>query len=327
MGKSKITNCWTSGSIYSGTKLEKNIGGIVGVTVQGCTISGCYSTATLTGNFTNSEGYYTDPQYLPPDTIGGIVGARFDGNLTVTDCWFGGKIVVNSILAAVGGIVGYADTATVKNCMVVTKDIGRDSVTEEVNTCWVAYALGGTVENCYWPNDTKAYDPSPLAYVGGQSNEAQGTAVTDFTSADVLAGLKKNAGAGVEWVAGINHPTFVWDDNNISADYTAVDAAIAKANALKKDDYKDFSGVETAVKAVARGKNITEQGAVDAMAKAIEDAIAALEKKPDIKPEMIDNLPQTGDTSNPALWIALLFVSGSAAVGAGVVSRKKKYNR
>ena len=327
MGKSKITNCWTSGSIYSGTKIEKNIGGIVGVTVQGCTISGCYSTATLTGNFTNSEGYYTDPQYLPPDTIGGIVGARFDGNLTVTDCWFGGKIVVNSILAAVGGIVGYADTATVKNCMVVTKDIGRDSVTEEVNTCWVAYALGGTVENCYWPNDTKAYDPSPLAYVGGQSNEAQGTAVTDFTSADVLAGLKKNSGAGVEWVAGINHPTFVWDDNNISADYTAVDAAIAKANALKKDDYKDFSGVETAVKAVARGKNITEQGAVDAMAKAIEDAIAALEKKPDIKPEMIDNLPQTGDTSNPALWIALLFVSGSAAIGTGVVSRRKKCNR
>ena len=40
-----------------------------------------------------------------------------------------------------------------------------------------------------------------------------------------------------------------------------------------------------------------------------------------------DNLPQTGDTSNPALWIALLFVSGSAAIGAGVVSRRKKYNR
>ena len=343
MGKSKITNCWTSGSIYSGTKIEKNIGGIVGVTVQGCTISGCYSTATLTGNFTNSEGYYTDPQYLPPDTIGGIVGARNDDNLTVTDCWFGGKIVVNSILAAVGGIVGYADTATVKNCMVVTKDIGRDSVTQEVNTCWVAYAHGGTVENCYWPNDEKAYDPSPLAYVGGQSNEAQGTAVSDFTSADVLAGLQKNAGTDIEWVAGIKHPTFVWDDANIPADYTAVneaiaaaekfdkalysnyadvevaikavdrtkskaeqsavadmakdiedaitalqykdadytkvDAAIAKANALKKDDYKDFSAVEAAVKAVVRDKNITKQSEVDAMAKAIEDAINALVRK------------------------------------------------
>ena len=346
MGKSKITNCWTSGSIYSGTKIEKNIGGIVGITMQGCTISGCYSTATLTGNFTNSERYYTepDPAAWPSDTIGGIVGARFDGNLTVTDCWFDGKIAVNSIKAAVGGIVGYTDdqlgSGTVNNCMVTTTDMGVD---KDGNTCWVAYALGGTVENCYWPNDTKAYDPSPLAYVGGQSNEEQGTAVTDFTSADVLTGLQTNAGTGIKWVAGINHPTFAWDDANIPADYTAVneaiaaaekfdktlysnyadvekainavdrnkskaeqakvdamakaikdaidalqykdadytkvDAAIAEANALNKNDYKDFSGVEAAVKAVVRGKNITEQSEVDKMAKAIEDAINALVRR------------------------------------------------
>ncbi len=112
------------------------------------------------------------------------------------------------------------------------------------------------------------------------------------------------------------------------ADYTKVDAAIAKANALKKDDYKDFSGVEAAVKAVVRGKNITEQSEVDKMAKAIEDAIAALEKKPaSTKPGTSDKSPQTGDTSNLVLWIALLFVSGGAAIGTTVVSRKKKYNR
>ena len=112
------------------------------------------------------------------------------------------------------------------------------------------------------------------------------------------------------------------------ADYTKVDAAIAKANALNKNDYKDFSGVEAAVKAVTRGKNLTEQTEVDAMAKAIEDAIAALEKKPaSTKPGTSDKSPQTGDTSNLALWIALLFVSGGAAIGTTVVSRKKKYNR
>ena len=343
MGKSKITNCWTSGSIYSGTKIEKNIGGIVGITVQGCTISGCYSTATLTGNFTNSEGYYTEPNPAdwPCDTIGGIVGARFDGNLTVTDCWFDGKIVVNSLQAAVGGIVGYTDdqlgSGTVNNCMVTTTDMGVD---KDGNTCWVAYALSGTVENCYWPNDTK-YGPSPLA-------SGEGTAVTDFTSADVLAGLKNNAGAGVEWVAGINHPTFSWDSRNIPADYTAVndaiasaeaidgslyanygdveaainnvdcskskmqqadvdamaqaienaitalqykdadyakvDEAIAKANALNRDAYTDFTAVEAAINAVVRDKNITEQGEVDAMAKAIEDAMAALVEKPTAAP-------------------------------------------
>ena len=37
--------------------------------------------------------------------------------------------------------------------------------------------------------------------------------------------------------------------------------------------------------------------------------------------------PQTGDTSNLALWIALLFVSSGAAIGTTVVSRKKKYNK
>lgn len=488
MGNSKITNCWTSGSIYSGTITEKNIGGIVGITMQGCTISGCYSTATLTGNFTNSEGYYDPNKYLPPDTIGGIVGARFDGNLTVTDCWFDGKIVVNSIQAAVGGIVGSiaivnnqvggsvgdADI-TIKNCMVTTTDMGTD---EGKKTCWVAYAPGKTVKNCYWPND-ETYNPSLLADVGGTSNEEQGTAVTDFTSADVLAGLKKNAGAGVEWVAGIGHPTFVWDANNIPADYTAVDAAInsatalvsslytnysavedsinavdrtkskakqtevdamaqaiqaainalqykdadytkvdaaiAKAKALKKDDYKDFSAVETAVNAVARDKNITDQSEVDVMAKAIEDAIAALQYKDadytkvdaaiakanalnkdnykdfsaveaavnavtrgkniteqtevDTMAKAIEDaitalqykdadkttpapaatatpapaataipapaatatpqytIPQTGDTSNPALLVVLMLVSGSAAIGTAVVASKKKHNR
>ena len=270
MGKSKITNCWTSGSIYSGTKIEKNIGGIVGITVQGCTISGCYSTATLTGNFTNSEGYYTEPNPAdwPCDTIGGIVGARFDGNLTVTDCWFDGKIVVNSLQAAVGGIVGYADVATVNNCMVTTTDMGVDN---DGNTCWVAYALGGTVENCYWPNDAK-YGPSPLA-------SGEGTAVTDFTSADVLAGLQNNAGAGVEWVAGIGHPTFSWDSRNIPADYTAVNDAIASAEAIDGSLYANYGDVEAAINNVDRSKSKMQQADVDAMAQAIENAITALQYK------------------------------------------------
>lgn len=37
--------------------------------------------------------------------------------------------------------------------------------------------------------------------------------------------------------------------------------------------------------------------------------------------------PGTGDTSSLALWSALLFVSGGAAIGTTVVSRRKKYNR
>ena len=136
---------------------------------------------------------------------------------------------------------------------------------------------------------------------------------------------------------------------------------------MKKDDYKDFSVVETAVNAVARGKNITEQAEVDAMAKAIEDAIAALQYKDADKttpapaatatpapaatatpapaatatpapaatatPAPVATstpqytIPQTGDTSNPALLVVLMLVSGSAAIGTAVVASKRKHNR
>ena len=141
----------------------------------------------------------------------------------------------------------------------------------------------------------------------------RGKNLTEQSEVDVMAKAIEDAIAALQYK---------------DADYTKVDAAIAKANALNKNDYKDFSGVEAAVKAVVRGKNITEQSEVDKMAKTIEDAIAVLEKKPaSTKSGTSDKSPQTGDTSNLALWIALLFISGGAAIGTTVVSRKKKYNR
>ena len=86
----------------------------------------------------------------------------------------------------------------------------------------------------------------------------------------------------------------------LPADYTKVDEAIAKANALNKDEYKDFTAVETAINAVVRDKNITEQDEVDAMAKAIEDAMAALVKKPTEAPtETPTAAPSTSPTEAP----------------------------
>ena len=142
-----------------------------------------------------------------------------------------------------------------------------------------------------------------------------------------------------------------------------VDAAIAKAKALNKNDYKDFTAVEKAMKAVIRGKNITEQAEVDAMAQAIEDAIHALKKKPaDPKPTTSEaekstettetsatettsmaettsttetasttekqgqadgKVPQTGDNSNLMLWITLLFISGGMLTGMTVFKKER----
>ena len=452
MTHSTIKNCYTTGSITGGSYIEKYIGGLAGFLNGNNSISQCYSTAAITGNY-DGEYYAEQEGGLEPmdcwDSLGGIVGASYTGQVTISDCWFGGEIVVNSIQAPVGGIIGYGKGVSMVNCLVATKEIGNDGWE---NTYWLGYVVDKDAKNCFWPNDAK-YNSN---VANAQSGNSAGTAVDDFMDEGVLTGLNANAAEGVRWVPGIKHPTFDWDSKNIpanyskvdeaiakaealnkdnykdftgveaavnavvrdkniteqsevdamakaiedaiaalqykdadytkvdaaiakanalnkdnykdfsgvetavkavvrgkniteqsevdkiakaiedaiaalqykDADYTKVDAAIAKANALNKNDYKDFSGVETAVKAVVRGKNITEQSEVDKMAKAIEDAIAALEKKTvSTKPGTSDKSPQTGDTSNLALWIALLFISGGAAIGTTVVSRKKKYNR
>ena len=81
-----------------------------------------------------------------------------------------------------------------------------------------------------------------------------------------------------------------------SADYTAVDAALAKVKALNGDLYKNFSDVTAAVNAVDRDKSFKEQADVDAMAKAIEDALAALELKP-VDNQGTNNTTQGGSQS------------------------------
>lgn len=269
---STVENCWTTGSITGGKYFEKFIGGIVGTILGNCNVSGCYSKATITGNYDGSG--YTDPNGAKPmdnyDSLGGIVGGMISGNVTISDCWFDGEIAVNSIQAAVGGIAGAID-GEVKNCLVATTEIERDPVTDDDNTYWVGFFFSGTAENNYWCDDAK-YAATPLG-------ETAGTAVSDFKSEDVLTGLQTHQGTGIEWVAGIKHPTFAWDKRNISADYTEVDKAIAEAEALKGGRYTNYDAVEAAVKAVDRNKSVLEQADVDKMAQDIRDAIAALKKK------------------------------------------------
>lgn len=109
--------------------------------------------------------------------------------------------------------------------------------------------------------------------------------------------------------------------------YDQVRTAIDKAEALNQEEYKDFSRVAAAVKAVVWDKNVTEQADVDAMAKAIE----ALEKKP-VPPgtpsgsgEPETGVPATGDASSTAVWMVftLLGMVGFAVAGTMAFKRKK----
>lgn len=215
-----------------------------------------------------------------------------------------------------------------------------------------------------------------------------GSAVDDFSDPAIVDALNTNASAGVTWAEGVaGHPVFErqeelaladysavdealaaipaglspYTDDSVTAvtsardavvddlprtrqvevdamakaindaldaleykpaDYAAVDAAEAKADKIDRALYTDESLAEldAALDAVVRDKNITEQQAVDAMADAIGDALAALEEvpasKPKPKPEQgaddEDTLPAAGDPT--ALLAPALGLVGVAAL-------------
>ena len=296
-----VENCYTSGKIENNVG-SKFVGGLIGQCTWSTQVKGCGSDATVISTESNEDDV---------DTVGGLIGQWENSadSSSITDCWFGGSVSCNNVYSAVGGILGAnfenfsgnKPGVIIKNCIVATKNI---TGAEPGNITWITAVVKTHVTDCIWPDtppdgvtlDEEKYPDNKGNYLavaklvvdwdaGTASADPTfdqsscGTAVSNFTSADVLAGLQTNAGAGVEWVAGIGHPTFVWDDNNIPADYTAVDAAIARATALDSSLYTNYSAVEDSINAVDRGKSKAQQTEVDAMAKAIEDAIAALQYK------------------------------------------------
>ena len=205
-----------------------------------------------------------------------------------------------------GGFVGEVDddygvgNSTFTNCYVANCNV--ISETDDVQGTSFAGGFAGqvtnftlTIQNCYVYQATLSTVGNAVPQGTGvfAGNLWKGSTIADTNCFFGACGITGNAGTAGEkteeefkngTVAGLlgdafaqarNYPRF--KDN--PADYSAVDAAIAKANALEKDNYKDFSAVEAAINLVVPGKTLAEQAAVDAMAQAIENAITALQYK------------------------------------------------
>ena len=342
---STVQYCANTGDLTSWTPCT---GGIVGQLIQNSKVINCYSTGKIV------------PLGKGTTDFGGIAGTVGTGT-EIRHCYFAGEVDLSQYTATtpykrLGGIVGgvSSDTPVFENNYFIE--------TENVTAC-SKYTEAGTAKSLEYMETEDFFNEITTAG-GNYRFNSNGTPLLPapkyavsfvVTPAELANVVIKVNGQEVANPVDLEAGTYTVEVNadncevfnlNITitadtathtqtiamtylpADYTKVDGAIDKANALNKDNYKDFSAVEAAVKAVVRGKNIMEQSEVDKMAKAIEDAIAALEKKPaSTKPGTSDKSPQTGDTSSLALWIVLLFTSGGAAIATTVVSRKKKYNR
>lgn len=93
---------------------------------------------------------------------------------------------------------------------------------------------------------------------------------------------------------------------------------LPSADDAKLSDKSDLDRV----KKLLEGLTENEKAMLDKDALGKVDALA--EKIQKLAEEA--NSPKTGDTSNLALWIALLFISGGAVIGTTVVSKKQKHS-
>ena len=322
-----IRNCYATGNVTGGAYT----GGFAG-SIWGLNIKNCYATGDVSGaaasmaSFagTDAAAGYAYGSIINCYTTGTVIGpapsryAFFQQDATerskVENCYFSED--ANSSLK------NSNESSVAKPLDEMKTDSFADALNAgDSSNGWVfvnGEALGGAEPADYSaiekalktvPSDLTVYtDESVAALNDAVDGVIQGKAAVNQADVDAMAKAIEDAITALQYKG---------------ADYSAVDAAIAKADALNRDEYKDFSAVEAAVNAVVRGKPLSEQADVDAMAKAIEDAITALEKKP---VEMTVQLPQTGDDSNLALWTALLLVSG-AAIGAMMAGKKKNYGK
>lgn len=285
---SQISECSVSGSIKDLTGIDGMVGGFIGGMGETATIK--YSRADVALNV-KSDAYGAN--------VGGFIGA-VNGNSNpatiISNCYATGNVTGGSYS---GGFAGSLVGLNIKNCYATGDVTGAfaSMATFAGTDAPAAYAYG-SVTNCYTTG--KVVGTASSTYAFAYQDATKRSPITNCYFADTNSAIKNQyetaesktpeemQAEGFKDALNASSPTNGWIFREGKtplcgaepADYDAVDAAIEKANALNENDYKDFSAVKAALDAVVRGKKITEQTEVDAMAKAIEDAIAALVKKP-----------------------------------------------
>ena len=258
-----IENCTVKNSALESRRDNNNncAGGVAGYST-GTTFKNCASISNNIQSMAYGGGFVgevdDDPDYG--------AGTSAFTNCYTANCSVSSKTDDVQGVSLVGGFAGEmtASTLTIQNCYVYQATLSTEG------TAVPAIKATGVFAGQLWGGSSINNTNCFFGACGTTENVGTASEKTEeeFKNGTV-AGLLGEAFAQVGDYPKINGP----------ADYSSVDAAIAKANALNKDNYKDFSAVETAVNGVTRGKNLKEQGEVDAMAKAIEDAIAALQYK------------------------------------------------
>ena len=313
------------------------VGGFVGigngVTIDETLIENCYATGNITGaeyagGFVgNISGLNISNCYAKGDVSNCFVGASFMGTDaasnnyygTVKNCYATGLVSDISSSAYAFAMQDTMNRSTIQNCYYNIQNTAKNTESaasftiDDMKTDSFLNVLNGSSN--VWTkrdNDTPACGAEPADY--SNVYEVLGNIPADLSiyTDESVANLYSAVEAlrGYRDLAQQSDVDKMTNDINDavealvykSADYTELDKAEEAAKALNKDDYEDFSEVEKALAAIDRTKNITEQADVDAMVKAINDAVANLVKKTPAssQPDSVSSSDASSDTSSSA---------------------------
>ena len=279
---SEIANCSVSGSKLSSSRIPGNsnrAGGLVGLSSVG-KFTKCASVNNEIKTTSYGGGF-----------VGELNDEYADGSSSFVDCYVADSTVTASSTNAqdsncVGGFCGQVtdEILSLTNCFIYNTQVSIAADSQYnfnrvgafvgyLQTNGGSYTAKIDITNCYY---------GKINLVPGRSGISNSVYVDDERelekTAEQFADGTVTGLLGSSFANGNGFPVL----GSSPADYTAVDAALTKAadTAQNRDNYTNFSDVDAAVNAVVRGYDRTRQSDVDAMAAAIQSALAALEKKP-----------------------------------------------
>ena len=288
-GSQHIEECSASGTIKERSG-KGSIGGLIGELGKAAKITYSHADVALD----------VKPDYYGGANVGGLIGkgnGENDPETVISNCYATGNVTGG---AYSGGFAGSLWGLNIKNCYATGDVTGAfaSMATFAGTDAPAAYAYG-SVTNCYTTGKVVGTASSTYAFM--QQDATARSPITNCYFADANSAIKNSNETaisktpeemqteGFKDALNASSPTNGWIFREGEtplcgaepADYSVVDAALGKIPAdLTAYTDESIETLSAATEAVIRGKVIAKQAEVDTMAKAIEDAIAALVKKP-----------------------------------------------
>ena len=288
-GSQHIEECSASGTIKERSG-KGSIGGLIGELGKAAKITYSHADVALD----------VKPDYYGGANVGGLIGkgnGENDPETVISNCYATGNVTGG---AYSGGFAGSLWGLNIKNCYATGDVTGAfaSMATFAGTDAPAAYAYG-SVTNCYTTGKVVGTASSTYAFM--QQDATARSPITNCYFADANSAIKNSNETaisktpeemqteGFKDALNASSPTNGWIFREGEtplcgaepADYSVVDAALGKIPAdLTAYTDESIETLSAATEAVIRGKVIAKRAEVDTMAKAIEDAIAALVKKP-----------------------------------------------